>query len=90
MEIYIQSVLELRKKVASSKALYVSHIEAMQNVVRLHNAGNKAKLEELSSLASSTSGTLEQVSIYGCDQIKVFPFWLSSSNPDITFNLCMH
>ncbi|XXG62760.1 hypothetical protein AAC387_Pa05g1072 [Persea americana] len=58
---YDESVLELKKKVASSKALYVSHIEAMQNVVRLHNAGNKAKLEEMSSLASSTSGTLEQL-----------------------------
>lgn len=72
----MQSVLELKKKVASSRALYVSHIEAMQNVVRLHMASNKSNLEEMSSLTSSTSCSLEQVSVYAmvdCNQIKVFP-----------------
>eukprot|EP00268_Persea_americana_P045481 TRINITY_DN4639_c0_g1_i12.p1 TRINITY_DN4639_c0_g1~~TRINITY_DN4639_c0_g1_i12.p1 ORF type:complete len:258 (+),score=62.81 TRINITY_DN4639_c0_g1_i12:794-1567(+) len=56
-----KSVLELRKKVASSKALYVSHLEAMQNVVRLHRASNNAQLEDITSLASDGSCFLEQL-----------------------------
>lgn len=71
MEICIQSVLELKKKVASSKALYVSHIEDMQNVVRLHKASNNGHLDDITSLASDGSSSLEQVSIYMVDWIQI-------------------
>ncbi|XP_058088243.1 kinesin-like protein KIN-5C [Magnolia sinica] len=56
-----KSVLELNKKVAASRASYVSHIEALQNVVRLHKANINASLEEMSSLASENSSSFEQL-----------------------------
>ncbi|KAF4396893.1 hypothetical protein F8388_004861 [Cannabis sativa] len=55
-----QAVNDLKKKVKSSKALYLSHIEAMQNVVRLHKASSDAGLEEISSLASSNAHSVEE------------------------------
>lgn len=54
--------MDLRKKVQSSRALYLSHIEAVQNVVRLHMASSNAGLEEISSLASSNAHSIEEVS----------------------------
>lgn len=59
--------MELKQKVSSSRALYVSHFEAVQNVVHLHKAGSNAALEELSALASCNSQSIEEVS-------KHFPF----------------
>ncbi|CAN4121329.1 unnamed protein product [Withania somnifera] len=50
-----KAVLDLSRKINSSKALYISHIEAMQNVVRLHKATSNAALEGISTLASSNS-----------------------------------
>lgn len=47
---------------SSSRELYVSHFEAVQNVVRLHKAGSNAALEELSALASNNSLSIEEVS----------------------------
>ncbi|KAL3646890.1 Kinesin-like protein KIN-5C [Castilleja foliolosa] len=52
--------VELKQKVDSSRALFVSHFEAVQNVVRLHKAGTNAALEELSTLASSNSQSIEE------------------------------
>lgn len=43
------------------RAVYVSHIEAVQNVVRLHKAGSDASLEELSSAISSHGHSIEEV-----------------------------
>ncbi|XP_009600226.1 kinesin-like protein KIN-5C isoform X1 [Nicotiana tomentosiformis] len=50
-----KAVLDLKRKINSSMALYISHFEAMQNVVRLHKATSNATLEEVSTLASSNS-----------------------------------
>ena len=46
----------------ASKALYISHIEAVQNVVRLHKSSSNASLEEISSLTSSNVQSIEEVS----------------------------
>ncbi|KAJ6425583.1 hypothetical protein OIU84_026207 [Salix udensis] len=54
-----KSIEELKKKLSSSRAVYISHIEAVQNVVRLHNAGSIAGLEEISLLASSSAQTIK-------------------------------
>lgn len=53
--------MDLKKKVQSSRALYLSHIEAVQNVVRLHKASSNAGLEEISSLASANAHFVEEV-----------------------------
>ncbi|KAJ8537625.1 hypothetical protein K7X08_014165 [Anisodus acutangulus] len=55
LELHDKAVLDLTRKINSSKALYMSHFEAMQNVVRLHKATSSAALEEISTLASSNS-----------------------------------
>ncbi|KAK6126368.1 hypothetical protein DH2020_039893 [Rehmannia glutinosa] len=55
-----QASVELKQKVNSSRALYVSHFEAVQNVVRLHKAGSNAALQELSALTSSNSQSIEE------------------------------
>ena len=57
-----QAVRDLKKKVKSSRALYVSHIEAAQNVVRLHKASSDAGLEEISCAVSSNAHSIEEVS----------------------------
>ena len=43
------------------RTLYISHIEAVQNVVRLHKASTDATLEELSSVISSNGHSIEEV-----------------------------
>lgn len=58
----IQGAIELKKKVLASKSLFVSHMEAIQNVVRLHKAGNTANLEEISALVAANCCSLDQVS----------------------------
>ncbi|XP_055812305.1 kinesin-like protein KIN-5C [Solanum dulcamara] len=55
LESHDKAALDLTSKINSSKALYISHFEAMQNVVKLHKATSNAALEEISTLASSTS-----------------------------------
>ncbi|KAM3324913.1 kinesin-like protein KIN-5C [Capsicum chacoense] len=55
LESHDKAALDLTRKINSSKALYKSHFEAMQNVVRLHKATSNAALEEISTLASSNS-----------------------------------
>lgn len=51
----------MKKKVATSRALYISHMEAVQNVVRLHKASSNACLEEISALTSSSAKCIEEV-----------------------------
>ena len=46
---------------SASRALYISHIEAVQNVVRLHKASSNAALEEISALASSNAHSIAEV-----------------------------
>ncbi|GFY97845.1 P-loop containing nucleoside triphosphate hydrolases superfamily protein [Actinidia rufa] len=45
---------------SASRALYISHIEALQNVVRLHNASSNAGLEEISASVSSNADSIEK------------------------------
>ncbi|XP_074591511.1 kinesin-like protein KIN-5C [Curcuma longa] len=52
---------ELKRKVLASKSLFVSHMEAVQNVVRLHKAGNTASLEEMSDLVAANCCSLDQL-----------------------------
>lgn len=54
--------MDLKKKMTASGALYISHIEAVQNVVRLHNASSNAGLEEISASVSSHASSIGQVS----------------------------
>lgn len=51
----------IKNKMTASKALYISHIEFVQNVVRLYNASSKANLGEIYASASSTVGSIKQV-----------------------------
>lgn len=37
-DVNVKAVMDIKKKVNASQSLYISHIEAMQNVVRLHKA----------------------------------------------------
>ncbi|KAF6156311.1 hypothetical protein GIB67_013755 [Kingdonia uniflora] len=55
-----QSVSELKKKLSVSKALYISHMEGLQNVVRLHKASSNAGLDEISSLVSANACSVEK------------------------------
>ncbi|XP_020549377.1 kinesin-like protein KIN-5C [Sesamum indicum] len=59
LQVHDKASVELKKKVSSSRALYISHFEAVQNVVRLHKAGANAALEDLSALAYSHSKSIE-------------------------------
>lgn len=51
----------MKKKVTSLRALYTSHVEAVQNVVRLHKASSDATLEEISTLSTSHHHSIEEV-----------------------------
>ncbi|KAL2509195.1 kinesin-related protein [Forsythia ovata] len=60
LEVHDKAAIDLKKKVNSSRVLYISHFEAVQNVVRLHKASSNAALEEVSALASSNSRSIEE------------------------------
>lgn len=53
--------MDVKEKITTLRALYLSHIEAIQNVVRLHKAGSNAGLEQISSLAASNAHSIEEV-----------------------------
>ncbi|KAL9227692.1 hypothetical protein vseg_003350 [Gypsophila vaccaria] len=55
-----EAVTDLKKKVIASKTLHISHVEALQNVVRLHKASTDSTLDEMSSLASSNPQSIEE------------------------------
>ncbi|KAK6944046.1 Kinesin motor domain [Dillenia turbinata] len=61
LDLHNKAVADIKKKVAACRALYTSHIEAVQNVVRLHMASSSANLEEISSLASSNAHSMEEL-----------------------------
>lgn len=61
MNCKFQTVMDLKKKVQSSRSLFLSHIEALQNVVRLHKATSNAGLEEISSMASANAHSIDEV-----------------------------
>ncbi|KAF7820171.1 kinesin-like protein KIN-5C [Senna tora] len=58
--IHDKAVIDLRKKITALRALYISHLEAVQNVVRLHKASSDATLEEISSLSASNGHSIEE------------------------------
>ncbi|TKY61969.1 125 kDa kinesin-related protein [Spatholobus suberectus] len=60
LDVHDKAVVNLKKKVTCLRALYISHIEAAQNVVRLHKASSDATLEELSSVISSNGHSIEE------------------------------
>lgn len=71
----------LKRKIRASRALYVTHLEDMQNVVRLHKASSTAALEEISALASSNSISIKEVRNDGfVPPLYVFQFWLYCSD----------
>ncbi|KAG6580710.1 Kinesin-like protein KIN-5C, partial [Cucurbita argyrosperma subsp. sororia] len=55
-----KAIVDMKKRLSSSRTLYISHIEALQNVVRLHKASSNATLEDISSLASSCANSIEE------------------------------
>ncbi|XP_076907273.1 kinesin-like protein KIN-5C [Bidens hawaiensis] len=61
MNLNDKGMIDLKKKIGGSKALYVSHIEELQNVVLLHKANSNANLEEVKSLVSSNAGSVEEL-----------------------------
>ncbi|XP_038720640.1 kinesin-like protein KIN-5C [Tripterygium wilfordii] len=61
LDIHDKAVIDLKKKLTFSRALYMSHIEAVQNVVCLHKANSNAGLEEISSLVSSNANSVEEL-----------------------------
>ncbi|XP_010553387.1 PREDICTED: kinesin-like protein KIN-5C [Tarenaya hassleriana] len=60
LETQNKAALEMKKKVSASRALYSSHMEAVQNVVRLHKASSNACLEEVSALTTLSARTIEE------------------------------
>ncbi|CAI9284119.1 unnamed protein product [Lactuca saligna] len=50
-----------KKNVFASKNLYISHIETMENIVRLHMANANGSLEDISALASSNACSVEEI-----------------------------
>ncbi|KAI3434029.1 Kinesin motor domain-containing protein [Psidium guajava] len=59
-QVHERAVLSMKKKVTASRAMYISHIEALQNVVRLHKASCNAGLDNILSLASSNVQSTEE------------------------------
>ncbi|XP_008806097.2 kinesin-like protein KIN-5C isoform X2 [Phoenix dactylifera] len=65
LDFHDKAVSELKRKVSASRALYTSHMEALQNVVRLHKASSNASLEEMSSMISANTCSLDQLLALG-------------------------
>ncbi|CAK9159834.1 unnamed protein product [Ilex paraguariensis] len=59
LDVHDKAFIDLKKKVTASRALYMSHNEALQNVVRLHQASSNGTLEEISALASASAHSIE-------------------------------
>ncbi|CAN8287444.1 unnamed protein product [Cochlearia groenlandica] len=60
LEAHNKAILEMKKKVRASKDLYSSHLEAVQNVVRLHKANSNACLDEVSALTTSSASSIDE------------------------------
>ncbi|KAG2682990.1 hypothetical protein I3843_10G011500 [Carya illinoinensis] len=71
--IHEKAVVEVKEKITTLRALYLSHIEAVQNIVRLHKAGSNAGLEEISSLAASNAHSIEELlGSEACEAASIF------------------
>ncbi|XP_047162874.1 kinesin-like protein KIN-5C isoform X2 [Vigna umbellata] len=60
LDVHDKAVVDFKKKMTSLRSLYISHIEAVQNVVRLHKANSDAAFEELTSVISSNGDSIEK------------------------------
>ncbi|XP_071719965.1 kinesin-like protein KIN-5C [Rutidosis leptorrhynchoides] len=56
-----KAITNLKEKIFASRKLYVSHIEDMENVVRLHKASANGSLEDISVKASSNASNVEEL-----------------------------
>ncbi|KAL8191678.1 hypothetical protein R6Q57_028409 [Mikania cordata] len=56
-----KAITDLKKKVSTSRNIYVSHIEDMENVVHLHKASANGSLEDISAKASSNAQCVEKL-----------------------------
>lgn len=61
MDFNDKSLEDLKKKVVDLKLLYFSHLQGLQNIVRLHKANSNASLEEMKSAASTNGNSLEEM-----------------------------
>jgi kinesin family protein 11 len=77
LEAHNKAILEMKKKVKASRDLYSSHLEAVQNVVRLHKANANACLEEVSALTTSSACSIDEVRL-----VNFLPFLL------VTYSVC--
>ncbi|CAN7103870.1 unnamed protein product [Brassica rapa subsp. narinosa] len=60
LEAHNKAILEMKKKVRASRDIYSSHLEELQNVVRLHKANSNACLEEVSALTTSSACSIDE------------------------------
>ena len=58
--IHDKAVIDLKARMEELKAVYVSHVEAVQNAVCLHKASSDASLEELSTAISSHGQSIQE------------------------------
>ncbi|KAK8936898.1 125 kDa kinesin-related protein [Platanthera zijinensis] len=65
LDFHDKALMELKKKVSTSKLMYTSHMEGLQNAICLHKATNNACLEELSSVTSTNSCSLDHLLAVG-------------------------
>ncbi|XP_071697444.1 kinesin-like protein KIN-5C [Rutidosis leptorrhynchoides] len=56
-----KAITDLKKKISASRNLYVSHIEDMENVVRLHKSSANGSLEDISVKASSNASSVKEL-----------------------------
>ncbi|KAG2686633.1 hypothetical protein I3843_09G015600 [Carya illinoinensis] len=71
--IHNKAVVDVKKKVTALRALYMSHTEAVQNVVRLHKATSNAGLEEICSLAAFNAHSIEEfLASEACEASSIF------------------
>ncbi|XVF55755.1 hypothetical protein PTKIN_Ptkin06aG0062300 [Pterospermum kingtungense] len=59
-DIHNKAILDMKKKVTTARALHVSHMEAIQNVVRLHKASSNAALDEITTMVSSNAHSIHE------------------------------
>jgi kinesin family protein 11 len=57
---HFKATSEIKKKILASKSLYMSHMEAFQNIVLLHKANTNSTLEDVSSLSAASCCSLDQ------------------------------
>ncbi|RID61728.1 hypothetical protein BRARA_E00857 [Brassica rapa] len=60
LEAHNKAILEMKKKVRASRDIYSSHLEELQNVVRLHKANSNACLEQVSALTTSSACSIDE------------------------------